>query len=198
MSEQMNAIEEIIRQAQEKGDFANLPGQGRPLPLPENPFAADSQLAHSLLQNNGFTLPWIADKRELSAELDGWRQKLSVAWQQRSRGPAWERHWHDSAAAFRDEAEKLNRRILTYNLKVPAASQQLLPINVETELARAQQSLARARQSLARAQQSLPPTAEPAPSTTELPTAAPTPSWRQRALNHIRSLKHSLNRPSAD
>jgi len=179
MDDRTNAVEEIIRQAQEKGEFADLPGQGRPLALPQNLFGADKQLAHNLIQNNGFTLPWIADKQEIAAELAGWRQKLRAAWRQRHAGPAWEQYWQECVAAFHQEAGKLNRRILVYNLKVPADSQQLLAINVEAELERLRQS---------------PPEgdlewADKSPDSLANSQAVPTPSLRERAMSYIRSLK---------
>jgi hypothetical protein len=179
MDDRTNAIEEIIRQAQAKGQFADLPGQGRPLDLQQNLFAPDKQLAHNLIQNNGFTLPWIADRQEITAELAGWRQKLGTAWRQRHNGPAWEKHWQEVAAAFRHEAGKLNGRILAYNLKAPADSQHLFAINVEAELERLPQS---------------PPEDDPGwtdktPGSPAHSQALPAPSLRERALGYIRSLR---------
>lgn len=175
MDDRSSAIEEIIRQAQAKGEFENLSGQGRPLDLRENLFAPDSQLAHNLIQNNGFTLPWIADKQEITAELENWRRKLSAAWRQRLNGPTWEQHWRESAATFTQEAAQLNKRILNYNLKVPAASQQLLPVNVELELERARQTP--------------PDDNEPLPQ--QRPTAVAAPTLRERARAYIHSFKLS-------
>jgi hypothetical protein len=179
MEDRTNAIEEIIRQAQAKGQFADLPGQGRPLDLQQNLFAPDSQLAHNLIQNNGFTLPWIADKQEITAELAGWRQKLRAAWRQRHNGPAWEQYWQECVAAFRQEAGQLNSRILAYNLKAPADSQHLLAIDVTAELERLRQS----------PPEDSPGWADETPGPPANSQAVPTPSLRERALGYLRSLK---------
>jgi DnaJ homolog subfamily C member 28 len=173
MDDRLDAIEEIIRRAQAEGAFDNLPGQGDPLDLNKNPFAADSQLAHDLIQNNGFTLPWIADKQEIMGELVDWRSKLTRAWQRQDSGPIWERHWRESVAAFAVAAVKLNKRIADYNLKAPADSQHLLAIDVEAELRRARQSAP------------LPEADSPAPIKKSVETDAP-PGFRQRMLEFAR------------
>jgi hypothetical protein len=49
-------VEEKIRQAQERGEFDNLPGKGKPIDLTayfETP--EDVRLAQSVLKNGGFT-----------------------------------------------------------------------------------------------------------------------------------------------
>ena len=49
-------VEEKIRQAQERGEFDNLPGKGKPIDLTayfETP--EDIRLAQSVLKNGGFT-----------------------------------------------------------------------------------------------------------------------------------------------
>ena len=49
-------VEEKIKQAQERGEFDNLPGKGKPVDLTayfETP--ADIRLAQSVLKNGGFT-----------------------------------------------------------------------------------------------------------------------------------------------
>ncbi len=60
-----SAIDQQIREAQERGDFDNLPGQGRPLPL--EPWEGDWALAHHVLRQAGETLPWISLGREIEA-----------------------------------------------------------------------------------------------------------------------------------
>ena len=53
------------------GEFDHLKGKGQPLRLePDNPHQAEGEaLAHHLLQQNGFSLPWIEMSREIDADL---------------------------------------------------------------------------------------------------------------------------------
>jgi DnaJ family protein C protein 28 len=60
--------EEQIRAAQERGEFDNLPGSGKPLQLDVNPWAGDRALAYSLLKANGIAPPEIERGREVDAE----------------------------------------------------------------------------------------------------------------------------------
>src|SRR5438105_2844047 len=41
-------IDQIVREARERGAFDNLPGTGQPLPVDENPFAGEWELAFRL------------------------------------------------------------------------------------------------------------------------------------------------------
>ena len=65
LAEWESAVEKQIREAQERGDFDNLPGQGRPLPA--EPWEGDWALAHHVLRQSGETLPWISLGREIEA-----------------------------------------------------------------------------------------------------------------------------------
>src|SRR5258708_13386659 len=52
-------VEEQIQEAQARGEFANLPGFGKPLDLDSNQFAGDKALAYGMLKQNGFAPPEI-------------------------------------------------------------------------------------------------------------------------------------------
>jgi len=65
LSEWETAVDKQIREAQERGDFDNLPGQGRP--LPREPWEGDWALAHHVLRQAGETLPWISLARDIEA-----------------------------------------------------------------------------------------------------------------------------------
>ena len=48
-------VEEMIKQAQERGEFDNLPGKGKPIDLSEYfEMPEDVRVAQSLLKNSGF------------------------------------------------------------------------------------------------------------------------------------------------
>jgi hypothetical protein len=56
-------IERLIREAQERGEFDDLPLHGKPIPLEDNPWAGDMALAYTMLRNASVSPPWIeADK----------------------------------------------------------------------------------------------------------------------------------------
>src|SRR5947209_19910459 len=66
-----SAVDKQIREAEERGDFDNLPGRGKPLRLQN--WDAEWGLAFHVLKNAGETLPWIAlgkDIDEARARLD--------------------------------------------------------------------------------------------------------------------------------
>ncbi len=55
--------ERLIREAQERGDFDDLPGHGRPLHLDDDPREGEMGIAYHLLRNANVAPPWIeADK----------------------------------------------------------------------------------------------------------------------------------------
>ena len=106
-----------IQEAMEEGAFENLSGRGRPLPLDDDPFEDPSlRMAHRLLRNNGFAPAWIEEGKDIEAAI----ARLRAQWQ---RGM--------SMAHYRQQAEEINRRILSFNLQAPSASVHKLPIDTQ-------------------------------------------------------------------
>src|ERR687884_613875 len=66
--------EQRIREAQERGDFEDLPGHGKPLDLDDNPFAGELAAGFRILKNAGFAPSWIEIDKEIRAELDALRE----------------------------------------------------------------------------------------------------------------------------
>jgi hypothetical protein len=63
-------LEQVIREAQEQGDFANLPGKGKPLNLAEyDPYAGPEAAGYAFLKNAGFTPEWIQWRRQIVDEI---------------------------------------------------------------------------------------------------------------------------------
>ena len=60
-------VDRAIRQAQERGDFDNLPGHGKPLVLDDDPYAGEWRTAFRALKNAGMAPPWIEANREIVA-----------------------------------------------------------------------------------------------------------------------------------
>ncbi|HEY0079179.1 MAG TPA: DnaJ family domain-containing protein [Pyrinomonadaceae bacterium] len=142
MSKWEDLVEKKIRDAMKAGEFDNLPGKGRPLNLDENPFEDPSmRTAHRLLRNNGFTLPWIEERKEIDAAIDALRADLARSWarcaeaQTITRANA--RHtseWEQAESAFRQQLVQLNRRINDFNLRAPAERFQRPALNAEREI----------------------------------------------------------------
>jgi hypothetical protein len=104
-----------IQEAMEEGAFDNLSGRGRPLPLDDDPFEDPSlRMAHRLLRNNGFAPAWIEESKDIEAAITRLRTD-------RERGRL-------GADEFRREAEVMNRRILSFNLRAPSAAVHKRPI----------------------------------------------------------------------
>jgi len=136
-----------IRDAMEKGKFDNLPGHGKPIEWDENPFTdPDQRVAYHLLKKHGFTLPWIAERQEIEADLDKARRSLLRTWKwcggDTLRGadiarmlPTQGYEWERALCEFRAGMLALNLRIRAYNLKVPSVDFQRLTLNAEREIA---------------------------------------------------------------
>lgn len=109
--------ERKIREAMDEGAFDHLEGIGEPLDLTENPYEDPSlRMAHRILKNNGFAPAWIMEGKDLEADIRRLRECGH-------RYPAEER---------RRLVEQLNRRIAAYNLKVPVAMAQKLPVEFDS------------------------------------------------------------------
>ena len=59
-------IDEAILEAQERGDFDNLPDAGKPIQIETSPFAPDMQAALSTLKNAGYAPTWMELDREIT------------------------------------------------------------------------------------------------------------------------------------
>ncbi len=145
MSNWDKLVEQKIREAMKEGEFDDLPGTGQPLNLDENPFEDPSlRMAHRLLRNNGFTLPWIAERTEIEAAIDEARAGLARARDElqevrRSRraAPQVEADHQHFLNAFRRQVADINRRIAAYNLRAPSAAFHRMPLDAEREIVNA-------------------------------------------------------------
>ena len=134
-------IDQKIREAMEQGEFDDLPGKGKPVDLSVNPFEdPEMRLAYRALRNAGFAPSWIEERKDIDSEFENARHELSRVWtiRQNAMGTEHERaaraRWEKALAAFREKAGELNRRIVAWNLKVPAAGFQRRLIDTEKEV----------------------------------------------------------------
>lgn len=122
--------EDKIKTAMQDGAFDNLPGEGKPLQLDENPYEPEEwRVAFHLLRNNGFDPPWIENSRQIEADLEALRAAALRAYQSGSISD-----WKRYTAHFADQIADLNRRIFQYNLQVPNDRFQRPLLDPENEL----------------------------------------------------------------
>ena len=134
-------IDQKIREAMEQGEFDDLPGKGKPVDTSENPFEdPEMRLAHRMLRNAGFAPSWIEERKDIDSEFEIARNQLSRVWTvlQNARGtdnePGARVRWEKALTSFRAQATELNRRIVAWNLNVPAAGFQRRMIDAEREI----------------------------------------------------------------
>ena len=134
-------VENKLKEAFENGQFDNLPGKGKPLNLNDNPHEpAAWRLAYKMLHDQGFTLPWIAERKELEEAIEKAVQTLRKEYAEthRSRQPdVWARaEWQKAQDTFHEVGTKLNRRIRDYNLSAPHITVQRSLLDIEAEINR--------------------------------------------------------------
>ncbi len=127
-------VEEHIRDAQNAGYFDNLPGKGQPLMLTRNPFAQQEQLAHDILQSNGYTLPWVEEKRDIESQISKATQQLKRMWVRYNGSREAAYGWREAKQSYRETIAGINGRIRTFNLKAPNPHFHLLTIDPEVSI----------------------------------------------------------------
>jgi len=139
-------IEDHIRKAQEEGKFSDLPGKGKPLHLDEDPFEdPEWRLAHRMLRNSGYTLPWIEQRQQIFALIEAVRENFRRAWEWRQDAirehrlnAQAEAEWRRAKRAFGEQVNVINKSISDYNLAAPSERFQLAPLKVEREVEKLQ------------------------------------------------------------
>jgi hypothetical protein len=146
-------IDRLIRQAQERGQFDNLPGQGKPLHLDDEAFVdPEWRLANRLLKNAGFAPDWIERDREIRLSLEAARSALlrTFRWREARLRDVESRHdlaaererdvvageWRRAVDQFGEAIADVNRQIDLFNLKAPALHLQRKRLDAQAELAR--------------------------------------------------------------
>jgi DnaJ family protein C protein 28 len=145
-------VDQQIREAQERGEFDNLPGTGKPIDLTPNPYAQERELAFKVLKDAGYAPEWIELDKAIRNKLQSARAVLSRQWQWREarlselsgQSDSWseaERRrvqagWQDAVATFERELQTINREITDLNLKAPSTQFHRSKLDAAHELAR--------------------------------------------------------------
>jgi DnaJ family protein C protein 28 len=143
-------VDRQIRDAQERGEFENLPGIGQPLDLTPNPFAKGQEIAFKVLQDAGFAPDWIELDKAVRDKLEKARAALSRSWMWREarlaeladQAEKWAlaeqrrvlASWHQAVASFEEEVISINKDIADLNLKVPSPQFQRPKVNAAREM----------------------------------------------------------------
>jgi hypothetical protein len=64
-------LDNTIAEAEQRGDFDNLSGHGKPLHFDANPLTGEIDVGHGLLKSAGMAPAWIELDKEIRAGLDG-------------------------------------------------------------------------------------------------------------------------------
>lgn len=152
MKDWESAIDKAIREAQERGEFDNLLGKGKPLTWDDEHVPAEWRMAHRILKNAGYAPTWIEDDKWIRAERKAIRQLLAsfIDWYRREvtalagRPEAEKAECQEELArarelrirTYRERAGKLNARIDIFNLTVPVPNMQWHRVRIDEEVER--------------------------------------------------------------
>ena len=135
MKQWETGVDIAIRKAMEAGEFNNLPGEGQPLDLNTNPYVpAHMQLAYKIMKENGIAPDWIVQSKTLTAKLDSWHSRLTAAHKTYTKTNNVVT-WLTAKEKLGEDAEKLNKELVAFNLKLPrgVAHRPLLNLRIAVE-----------------------------------------------------------------
>jgi hypothetical protein len=124
-------VERQIREAMESGAFADLPHQGRPIPLDDDTVAGEWAMAFRMLKDAGVAPPWIEADKEARARLVALETVIARA--------AGSRPGRDRArrlADVRRAVSAANEAIGRLNAEAPTVRQHRRLLDVDDILAR--------------------------------------------------------------
>ena len=134
-------IESQLDSALNRGEFDNLPSAGAPLSLDKNPFTRESAISTELLKNSGFSLPFVQEKKEVLTAVSQAEKKLLLVWKRYDGTDKSRQRWQDAKDVFSEKIIKINKRILTYNLKAPSVQLHIPSFRVEERIRAIQESI---------------------------------------------------------
>lgn len=142
-------VERKIREAQDRGVFDNPKGKGEPLSIDENVYAGEWAFAFHIMRNADIAPPWMESDKEVHALRQAVERQFerSVGSSRPRRQRAFDAGNWDAVDRYNVERElqrrklaeavgQLNAEIKRFNLIVPFAWLQKLPVSLDRELAR--------------------------------------------------------------
>jgi hypothetical protein len=138
LQERKSVIDEQIRDAISAGKFSNLPGEGKPLKLDDEGTPNEWRMAYKILKDNDLAPDWIMDGKELEASREQMLTALRrAAKSYRQGGLQADAAWGYARRTFVEAAVVYNRKVLSYNLKVPAGVTHRAPLDINREVEQA-------------------------------------------------------------
>jgi DnaJ family protein C protein 28 len=144
-SDRKSWIDRVIREAQERGLFDDLEGEGKPINWEDESLIDDEWLmAFRIMREHGFAPEWIEMHKEISQQLAGARDAVLRAWRWRQERLPGAREiqrryidneWRRARAVFAEAINELNSDIADFNLIVPISRLQKFKLDIEDELA---------------------------------------------------------------
>ena len=112
-------VDQMIREAQAKGAFDNLPGTGKPLKLDDDVFAGEMASAYRIAKNANASPLWVQLDKEIGDEREalGAMLERSARYLADLRGPAETREAARSQAraVYLQKAADLHKKIVEFN-----------------------------------------------------------------------------------
>ena len=133
----LSLIDKQLAEARERGEFENLPGEGKPFNFEADRLVPlEQRLAYKVMRDNDIQPNWISLQKEIESDVQQAHKKLQRAkrfYQKafssldgrrdidsvRQRFQA-EDQWNAAKEQFRHEITRINKKIASYNLQVPA------------------------------------------------------------------------------
>ncbi len=150
MDDWTSPVEQAIRDMIERGEFDDLPGAGKPLKLDEDETTPRHlRMAYKLLKDNDLEPEWIMAEREIDEKRTHLRNEVKRGWRayrgavadaeradDRERRDSVERAWRQVEGTLQQAAEKFNKAVLNFNIKVPKAIGQKTYFDLQAEIDR--------------------------------------------------------------
>lgn len=145
MSSTEDLVENQILKAQQRGDFDNLEGAGKPLNLEENPFEPlDLRMTFKILKDNDFAPYWIelgkeidADMAKIDKEVESFSRYTELFYSEKHGSLARRRYDKRKAHFFfetRLRWEKIHKKIIDFNIYCPTFRLGRANISVDDEM----------------------------------------------------------------
>lgn len=134
MSSTEDLVEQQILKAQQKGEFDNLEGAGKPVQFEENPYEPpELRMVFKILKDNDFAPYWVELGKEIDhetkrfwEEVEYFKRYTAMIYRDKHARPAIDRYEKKKARFYFEQRlvlEKINKKIIDYNLHCPTFQQ---------------------------------------------------------------------------
>jgi hypothetical protein len=134
--------ERLIREAQERGDFDGLPGQGKPIMVDDDARAGEMGLAFHMLRNAGAAPPWIEADKDVRGALDERDRLCAQARAASARGVMGRLGQHRLHEQLERLIERHDAAVARLNASAPSLSLHRRPLDRTLERARLEAAMA--------------------------------------------------------